>query len=239
MATRREQHDGAVQTGYAGWMLFGNIAEIRDDTPRSATVNMALDEVLLAGARTPMLRIYRWERDAVSFGYFGKYAPVAAAWPGREIVRRMTGGGVVPHGRDLTYSLIVPADHAFAARSPRDVYRAVHEAIGALLAGNGETAALATPPEHAGTGVCFESPAEFDLIARGKKIAGAALRRTKCGLLLQGSIQEIPHLEALRPRLASAFASTVLATEITPQQLAAAESLAAEKYATREWTMRV
>lgn len=220
-------------------MPFGNITEIRDDTPRSAPLNMALDEVLLAGARTPVLRIYRWERDAVSFGYFGRYAPVAAAWPGREIVRRMTGGGVVPHGRDVTYSLIVPVDHPFAARSPREVYRAVHEAIGTLLAGNGETAALATPPERAGTGVCFESPAEFDLIARGRKIAGAALRRTKCGLLLQGSIQEIPRLEALRPRLASAFASTVLATEITPQQLSAAESLAMEKYATREWTMRV
>ncbi len=220
-------------------MLFGNIAEIRDETPRSAPLNMAVDEVLLAGASTPMLRIYRWERASVSFGYFGKYAPIEAAWPGREIVRRMTGGGVVPHGRDLTYSLIVPEGHAFAARNPRDVYRAVHETIGALLARNGETAALAMPPEHAGTGVCFESPAEFDLIARGRKVAGAALRRTKCGLLMQGSIQEIADVETLRPHLASAFASEVIAVEITPQQLAAAESLAAEKYATREWTMRV
>ncbi|MEO6740712.1 MAG: hypothetical protein ABIP20_10695 [Chthoniobacteraceae bacterium] len=220
-------------------MLFGKIIEIRDETPHSAPLNMALDEALLGDARSPLLRIYRWERPAVSFGYFGRFAPLAAAWREREIVRRMTGGGIVPHGQDLTYSLIVPEGHPFAARSPRDVYRAVHEAIGALLASNGEAAALAVPPDRAGTGVCFESPAEFDLLARGKKIAGAALRRTKRGLLLQGSIQELPGLESLRPRLASAFATGTLPGNYTPQQFAAAESLAAEKYATPAWTMRV
>lgn len=200
---------------------------------------MALDEVLLSDAREPLLRIYRWEGSAVSFGYFGKYASIAAAWPGRAIVRRMTGGGVVPHGLDLTYSLIVPAGHPFAARNPRDVYRAVHETIGALLARDGETAALASAPEGHGTGVCFESPAEFDLLAHGRKVAGAALRRTRHGLLLQGSIQGIAASEAMRPRLASAFAAQVSAAEIIPSQLAAAEFLTAEKYAKPGWTMRV
>lgn len=220
-------------------MLFENLIEIRDESPRSASLNMALDEVLLGDALNPLMRIYRWERAAVSFGYFGKYAPVAAAWPGRDTVRRMTGGGVVPHGLDLTYSIIVPAGHHFSARSPRDVYRAVHETIGGLLSGNGETAALASPPSGGGTGICFESPAEFDLIARGKKVAGAALRRTRHGLLLQGSIQELPTLEFLRSRLASAFATQVLAGECTHSQIADAESLAAEKYATSAWNMRV
>ena len=232
-------NDGARGIRYAMRMLLRNILEIRDETPRSAPLNMALDETLLASARAPLLRIYRWERPAVSFGYFGKFASLPTSWPGREIVRRMTGGGVVPHGRDLTYSLIVPGDHAFAALSPRDVYRAVHETIAGLLAGNGMTPALAARPGRAGTGVCFESPAEFDLLALGKKIAGAAMRRTKRGLLLQGSIQEIADLEMLRPRLASAFATKVIAVKYEPQQFAAAESLAAEKYATREWTMRV
>lgn len=225
--------------GYAGPVLFEKLIEIRDETPRSAPLNMALDEVLLGEVREPVLRIYRWAEAAVSFGYFGKYAPVAAAWPERAIVRRMTGGGVVPHGADLTYSLIVPAGHAFAAFRPRDVYRAVHETIGALLTSGGEAPALAASPADAGTGVCFESPAEFDLLARGRKIAGAALRRTRHGLLLQGSIQEVPAIEALRPRLASGFAARVLAAEITPSQMAAAELLAAEKYAASAWTRRV
>ncbi len=222
-------------------MLFDHLAEMRDDTPRPAPLNMALDEVLLGEVRGPLVRIYRWERPAVTFGYFGRHAAVAAAWPGREIVRRMTGGGVVPHGEgeDLTYSLIVPASHEFAARSPREIYRVVHEALGLLLGGIGESAMLAAPPAGDGTGVCFESPEEFDLLARGRKVAGAALRRTRHGLLLQGSIQEFPDIERLRPRLAGAFAKTAVAASCTDAQLAAAQSLALEKYATGEWTTRV
>ena len=232
-------HDAKPRIRYAGWMLLRNIIEIRDDTPRSAPLNMALDEVLLDTAHAPIVRIYRWERPAVSFGYFGRFAPIAASWPGREIVRRMTGGGIVPHGLDLTYSLIVPVGHAFAEQSPREVYRAVHGMIGSLLARRGEATALAVPATQEGTGACFESPAEFDLLARGRKIAGAALRRTRHGLLLQGSIQELPGLESLRPHIASAFATEVLIAECTPQQTSAAESLAERKYATPEWTMRV
>ena len=239
LALRRIGNDGATSIRYAAPVLFDKITEIRDEVPRAAPLNMALDEVMLGDAREPIVRIYRWDAAAVSFGYFGKYAPVASAWPGRAIVRRMTGGGVVPHGLDLTYSLVVPAGHAFAARSPRDVYRAVHEAIGALLASHGEVPALAVPPAGQGTGICFESAAEFDLLARGRKVAGAALRRTRHGLLLQGSIQEIPALESLRPHLASAFAAQVVAAEIPDAQLTAAHSLALEKYATPAWTMRV
>jgi lipoate-protein ligase A len=220
-------------------VLFERITEIRDETPRSAPLNMAVDEVLLADLREPLLRIYRWDQPAVSFGYFGKYAPIAAAWPGRVIVRRMTGGGTVMHGMDLTYSLIVPSEHPFAARSPRDVYHAIHRAIGDLLGTVGEAAFLAPPPIREGTGVCFESPAEFDLLARDRKIAGAAMRRTRHGLLLQGSIQMPYTLETLRGILAPAFGQKVCAGQCTSAQLAAADSLALKKYATPEWTMRV
>lgn len=235
----RNGDDGAGDVRYAARVLFEKLIEIRDETPHPAPLNMALDEVLLGEVREPSLRIYRWERPAVSFGYFGKYAPVAAAWQGREIVRRMTGGGVVPHGLDLTYSLIVPEGHAFAARSPRDVYRAVHETIAVVVADDGGEAALASAPTGEGTGVCFESAAEFDLLARGRKVAGAALRRTRHGLLLQGSMQGLPALESLRARLSSAFSRQVRGAHFTPAQIAAAESLALEKYATPAWTTRV
>jgi lipoate-protein ligase A len=231
--------DGAGRVSYSSRVLFEKIFEIRDETPRSAPLNMAVDEVLLGDATEPLVRLYRWEKPAVSFGYFGKYAPVAAAWPGRAIVRRMTGGGTVPHGLDLTYSVIVPMGHPFAAQSPREVYRAVHETIGGLLVGSGDASVLAASPIREGTGVCFESPAEFDLLARGRKVAGAAMRRTRHGLLLQGSIQDLPGLETLRRLMASAFGRKVIAIECTPAQLASAESLALEKYATPDWTMRV
>jgi len=225
--------------GYLEGVLFEQLIEIRDEEPHGAGLNMAIDEVLLARVRDPLLRIYRWEPLAVSFGYFGKYAPVAAAWPGREIVRRMTGGGIVPHGSDLTYSLIVPGRHPFAARSPRDVYAAVHGRLAAALACSGEVPVLAGSPEREGTGVCFESPAESDLLARGKKIAGAALRRTRDGLLFQGSIQELPGLDLLRSRLAPAFGTQTVGRSLSPQEIADAEELAHSKYGTPAWNARV
>ena len=220
-------------------MLFERLIEIRDPAPHSAALNMALDEVLLAGAREPMLRLYRWERPAVSFGYFGKFAPVAAAWPGRELVRRMTGGGIVPHGGDLTYSLIVPGNHVFAERSPREIYRAVHETIAAALLTVGVVSALANAPEEHGSGACFENPAEFDLLAHGKKIAGAAMRRTRCGLLLQGSVQELPTTVVLGSQMPAAFGVQIVTREISPSEFSEAVSLTRSKYATAEWTERV
>jgi lipoate-protein ligase A len=219
-------------------VLFERLIEIIDPAPHPAALNMALDESLLACAREPMLRLYRWARPAVSFGFFGKFAAVAAAWPGREIVRRITGGGAVPHGEDLTYSLIVPSGHPFAEQSPREIYRVVHQAVAGLLAPAGIAAALAQAPNATSTGACFESPVEFDLLARGRKIAGAAIKRTRAGLLVQGSVQGIPDLDCIRGRMAGGFGAAVIPENLSSRMIAAAGSMVTAKYGTHEWTAR-
>jgi lipoate-protein ligase A len=219
-------------------VLFGRLIEIHDPAPHPAALNMAVDEVLLGTAREPFLRLYRWERPAVSFGYFAKFAAVEAAWSGRELVRRMTGGGAVPHGDDLTYSLIVPAGHPFAERRAREIYREIHEVIANLLAPSAVKPALAGASSAAGTGVCFESPVEFDVLADGKKIAGAAMKRTRSGLLIQGSVQRVSGLDRIRHRLAAALGAETAGQEISAATIAAAESLAKSKYGSPEWTAR-
>src|SRR5687768_8020143 len=93
-----------------------------DSEPRSAPVNMAVDEALLETAADPILRFYCWRGPALSFGYFGSYADVANERSQREIVRRWTGGGIVPHGDDLTYSVIIPASDPFFASSSLAIY---------------------------------------------------------------------------------------------------------------------
>ena len=73
--------------------------------------NMALDEALLAHAARlgrPVLRCYGWTEPAATFGYFQKFAEVAQATPLRPLVRRPTGGGIVPHAADWTYSVTFP-----------------------------------------------------------------------------------------------------------------------------------
>jgi lipoate-protein ligase A len=75
-------------------------------------MNMAIDEALLESLTLPAVRFYRWQSPALSFGYFGRFADVASYQSERDLVRRWTGGGIVFHGEDLTYSILIPANDA-------------------------------------------------------------------------------------------------------------------------------
>ena len=89
-------------------MIFDELIWIDDLSPRSAALNMAIDEALLIQPSTAAIfHTYRWKSRSVSFGYFSKWAPVRAQYPDWDLVRRWTGGGAVEHGEDFTYSLIL------------------------------------------------------------------------------------------------------------------------------------
>ena len=219
-------------------MLFENLRVINDPTPRSAAVNMAIDEVLLTRVEVPVLRIYRWENRAVSFGYFIRHSAAEPIAGGREIVRRMTGGGIVEHGDDLTYSLIIPAGHSIAESPPRESYRAIHIAIAEWLESRGVAPQLSLLPAVGPASVCFESAAEFDLVVGPRKIAGAAQRRTRAGLLHQGSI-DFSASEEERAAFPSAFSVEWKETHFDSGLLQSAHEVAALKYAQKAWTERV
>jgi lipoate-protein ligase A len=51
---------------------------------------------------------------------------------------------------------------------------------------------LAATCRRTEAGQCFAGHEEFDLLWQGQKIAGAAQRRTRNGLLIQGSVQPPP-----------------------------------------------
>ena len=209
--------------------------EVLDPEPHDAALNMAIDETLLRVASRPTLRIYRWARPAVSFGYFGKWGEALAAAAGREIVRRWTGGGIVPHGDDLTFSLIVPRAHPFFAVSPRESYRAIHECVAKAL-GNASLAGVAGSQSSA---ACFENPVQHDVLIADRKVAGGAQRRTKCGLLHQGSIQRVDDAAGISAALVCEFGSQHSTRPLASEIQIAAALLSREKYATEEWTRRV
>jgi lipoate-protein ligase A len=219
-------------------VLFDTLALLEDPEPHSAALNMAIDEVLLRTATQPLLRCYRWARPAVSFGYFGKFAEAAAAWPGREMVRRWTGGGIVPHGEDFTCSLIVPKGEPLLRLSAAESYRAIHEAILPVLAPSLAGVALSPHSTEKISGACFENPVRHDLVVGGEKVAGAAQRRTRHGLLHQGSIQ-FPSLPSkFTNSLAEAFARKIEPTGMTEAWSREAESVAVTKYGADEWLRR-
>ncbi len=156
---------------------------------------MACDEALLESAPTreqPLLRFYSWTEAAVSFGYFQKHAEVEQMTQLRPLVRRPTGGGVVPHDADWTYSLTFPPTHEWYALKAMESYQRVHEWVRAAFLKIGVATELADCCRKALPGQCFVGHEKFDVLWRGRKIGGAAQRRTRNGLLIQGSVQPPP-----------------------------------------------
>ena len=167
-----------------------------DSGPGDYAFNMALDEALLqAAARLsrPVLRFYGWTEPAASFGYFQRHAEVERMTPLRPLVRRPTGGGLVPHDADWTYSLAFPPGDDWYSLSAKDSYRRVHEWIRAAFADLDLQTELAPACSKALPGQCFQGHEMSDLLCQGRKIAGAAQRRTRDGLLIQGSVQPRQH----------------------------------------------
>jgi lipoate-protein ligase A len=218
--------------------VFSELIVIDDPTKRSGSFNMAIDEVLLSTTQSAILRFYRWSAPSVSFGYFVRFAEACAIAGNRPIVRRWTGGGIVPHGQDLTYSIMIGAtDDAFALPS-KTIYQRVHSSLGNALREIGIVSALVETKTSKTSDDCFANPVVSDVMESGRKIAGAAQRKTRSGLLHQGSIQHANLNERFRIVFARLLGQQITAGNIEAAVLKAAEELAATKYATDAWLRR-
>jgi len=198
---------------------------------------MAVDEALLREVCEPVLRIYEWNVPAVSLGYF---QPAALAGK-RPFVRRYTGGGLVDHARDVTYTLVLPRKHPWMELSMPESYGQVHRGVQAALAACGIESELTAAAHAVESDACFAKPVRFDLVAAGRKLSGAAQRRTREGLLHQGSIllPDPARNAALRAGFAAAFFARleVAATlgDLTAGEAARAADLERDRYATETW----
>lgn len=204
--------------------------QLLPDRTAGAAENMATDFMLLQ--RYPAeehirFRHYDWHRPAFTFGYSQKIAFIRGQLPPGEPVelcRRPTGGGVVDHRADWTYALVVPRGHPAYDVRATESYRLVHACIAACFQALGQPAVLHERPatgadgKPAGPGICFVQAELYDVIspATGRKIAGAAQKRTRHGLLFQGSISRSAvagnldwsaFAEAFPARLAEALAA--------------------------------
>lgn len=221
-----------------------------------AAENMALDFLLLQRYPQPAaarFRHYEWRRPACTFGFGQKFSWVRGQLPGDEpleLCRRPTGGGIVDHRQDWTYALVIPREHDWWEARAAHSYRAVHECLARALRILDQPAALqpAVPagsgPGGAPAGVCFRQAEPFDVIheGTGAKIAGAAQKRNKHGLLLQGSVWK-PAVAAIDwdlfgghfiAALAAAMNVDLVPTPWPELDEAETEGLA-ERYASPEW----
>ena len=227
---------------------FSHLQVLRDDTCRSGALNMAIDQALLEERISgqcpdaPLLRIYGWESPTISFGYFQHFEEVENP-EHLPVVRRWTGGGTVQHGHDLTFSLIVPRSCPFSSVPPSETYCIIHAALSESLIKTGvQGVQLSSSAQVNNPGglTCFNSPVENDLVIGSRKIAGGAQRRSRSGLLHQGSLQGIDPV----PRdFVSAFASCLSEAcsergSLTPEEAEKAGRLERERYRTEEWLTR-
>lgn len=168
-----------------------------DPEPLPGPWNMAVDEHLFrlaGGSPRTFLRFYRWERPTASLGYSQEAARVVdvdfCRAHGIDIVRRLTGGKLVLHDREVTYAL-ASADAGVFTETVRESYRLISQALlkGFELLGLSARLAEASPPGYAkGTMPCFAFPARDEIEIGGRKIAGSAQKRTGPLFLQHGSI---------------------------------------------------
>lgn len=204
------------------------------DGAADGVTNMATDAALLATVQTDRMvwRWYAWATPTISFGRHettrGRFSADAVRAAGLEAVRRPTGGRALLHAREITYSVTGPLP---ASVGWRTAYDAINALLLATLQAVGVPARLAGPasailPDGP---VCFEAPAEGEIVVDGRKLVGSAVWRQGDGYLQHGSI--LVHDD--QPRIAQAALVPLpgappaaelarLAPTVTADQLAAA-----------------
>jgi lipoate---protein ligase len=189
-----------------------NSWNVIDTGVRSAEENMALDAEFLEGLddhSLPILHFYDWKRESATFGYFVKPSDYlnlkAAREKGLDLARRPTGGGIVFHIWDLAFSILIPAHHPHFSENTLENYafvnRAVLRSVRNFLSDRPhleliENDAAAFDPSC--RRFCMAQPTKYDVVLKGRKIAGASQRKTKKGFLHQGTIAlKVPSEEYL------------------------------------------
>ncbi len=176
--------------------------EIIDTGRQSAEENMRFDSELLENADTrvkPILHFYEWEGDSATHGYFTDPSKLLnldnAQRLSLNLARRPTGGGLVFHIWDMAFSVLVPAFCPEFSMNTLENYAFVNQAVLSSVKeflDNHPPLSLTSddfsPLDSNCSHFCMAKPTKYDVMWEGKKIAGAAQRKTKKGFLHQGTI---------------------------------------------------
>jgi lipoate---protein ligase len=171
-----------------------------DTGVRTASANMELDAALLSDLKDEkdaILHLYDWEQDAATFGHFidpENFLNMTGVLKNKlDLAKRPTGGGIVFHNCDLAFSVLVPAVSSHFSQNPLDNYLFVNQRVVWAIEQIIQTPAHLLPDEplpldDSCRNFCMAKPTKYDVMIQGKKIGGAAQRKTRNGFLHQGSI---------------------------------------------------
>ncbi|MDD8019760.1 MAG: biotin/lipoate A/B protein ligase family protein [Acidobacteriota bacterium] len=174
--------------------------------PLPGSWNMAVDEYLFHQAQRTQatyIRFYTWLRPTASLGCHQEVSRVVNLEEcnrrGVDVVRRMTGGKLVLHHLEVTYSVASGQAGVFTS-TLEGSYRLISEALikGLELMGLQPALASSTSKAYARSNLpCFAYPARNEIEITGKKIIGSAQKRSGSYFIQHGSIPLMSELELL------------------------------------------
>jgi lipoate-protein ligase A len=165
-----------------------------------AISNMALDEKIFHRYMEdgiPVFRVYGWRSPSFTYGVSQKPENEIdikrCALDGVQIARRMTGGGVLLHHNEITYSLVCAKEDIGEPAAVFVSYRRTCAFLISFYRSLGLTASFALEAGDfknrcAPHELCSASREKYDVIINGKKIGGNAQKRKRRAVFQHGSI---------------------------------------------------
>ena len=221
-----------------------------------------------AGRRGPTLRIWEWEDRAAVIGAFQSYVneldPDGVERHGVEVVRRITGGGAMfmEGGNCITYSIYEPVDivagldytesYAYLDRWVIEALRAHgvdawYVPINDITSSKGKIGGAAQKRtrtavlHHATLSYDIDADMMTDVLRIGKaKISDKGIASAKKRVDPVRSQTGAPRSEIIRTFIDTFVQRYGARTaELTPEEMAGAQKLVDEKFATQKWIHRV
>ncbi len=189
---------------------------ILDTGVHSATENMEIDQKLLAELdpdQLPILHIYKWQGPSATYGHFTDPSKLLNMQEveGIDLAKRVTGGGMTFHFCDYAFSFLMPRNHPNFSLNTLENYRFINQfvylSVAKIIEEKAELGYLEKDEgreENEALNFCMAKPSKYDVLYKGKKIGGAAQRKTALGYLHHGTISiALPDPEYLKAILKS------------------------------------
>lgn len=203
----------------------------------SARNNMALDENIYyqyLKDGVGVLRLYRWEKPSFTYGFsqdpVNQIDLALCAENGVQIAKRITGGGILFHHDEITYSFVCNKSDIKEPESVFVSYRNIcafllkfYQSLGLkpLFALESENFKIRSLPSQ----FCSAAYEKYDILLRAKKIGGNAQKRNRQAIFQHGSIPcsidwdfMARHLKSLPTDTAEHITSLSAELKVTPEK---------------------
>lgn len=162
----------------------------------SAKDNMDIDKELFDSfnaSDAPLFRVYEWE-TSFTYGISQNIDTIEKLEHlqqyNENYAQRMTGGGILFHGNDISYSLIIPISYV-KNLSVKHSYELICSFLMEFYKSLGLKPIYAKDLESielSNSQYCQEGYEPYDILVDGKKVGGNAQRRSKKSIFQHGSI---------------------------------------------------